>query len=697
MAKTRHTVPFSISILTLMALIVLPLASALLWLGWRAVDFQEQRNVDEQMGAFHAAVSSFMANGLRVVISAGETLAQTAAFSDSGGTARDENRLRQLIALLGRDPTVAATFAGYPDGHLIYVGRTALFSAQERAEFQVPDNGVLLIRVIDGQGGARREHWWFNSASAAPADQHARASTFDPRTRPWYMAALQRGAPALTDPYSFAWSTDIGVSAGVPIEGGGVIGFDFTLGTLANLMNEYKITPNSIIAVTTPTSDVSIESERCARNAEGCLSGEDEVRLILRRTAAGASDGTRIERTAEIAGRDYRLIVQGMTPIFGKPLTVAAAVPESELSAASNALLVRAAVAASIAVGLAILAVMASSLLLSRSMARLAAKTERIRQLDFSTHVPVTSRITEILKLSTAIERMREGLEVFGLYVSKELVGEIMRSPASTGLGGTRRQLTVMFTDIEGFSRISESIDPELLTSRLSRYFEILGEAISAHHGMIDKYIGDSVMAFWNAPQPDPDHIFNACRSALEAAAASRLLADKWRKLGRATFHTRIGLHTGMAVVGNVGARQRINYTLVGAVANQASRLEGLNKVYHTEILASGEVASATADRLVWRHVDRIVSAGTTEALDIHEPLGEIDQAGAHMAFLGKWEAARKAYSEGRFEAAKEAFCAVLALKPDDGPCRAFIDRCGRLAPSEPPPGWDGVWHFDRK
>src|SRR4029079_6624532 len=132
-----------------------------------------------------------------------------------------------------------------------------------------------------------------------------------------------------------------------------------------------------------------------------------------------------------------------------------------------------------------------------------------------------------------AVERMREGLEVFGLYVSKELVRQIMRSPASTGVGGERRDVTVMFTDIEGFSRISEDIAPELLTSRLSRYFEALGEVIAANRGMIDKYIGDSVMAFWNAPELDPDHVVHACRAALQAAAASRALAGKWRGRGR--------------------------------------------------------------------------------------------------------------------------------------------------------------------
>ncbi len=262
-----------------------------------------------------------------------------------------------------------------------------------------------------------------------------------------------------------------------------------------------------------------------------------------------------------------------------------------------------------------------------------------------------------------------------------------------------RRDITVMFTDIEGFSLISETMAPELLTSRLSRYFQALGDAIVRHRGMIDKYIGDSIMAFWNAPEPDDRHVANACRAALEAAAAGHLLAGKWGTRGRAAFRTRFGLHTGPTVVGNVGARDRINYTLVGAVANQASRIEGLNKAYGTEILASGDVARLTPDEFVWRHVDRVVPAGTTEALDVHEPLAERSDAAAavHAAFLARWNAGRAAYVGGKFGDATACFEAAAALRPGDGPCSILIARCAQFIRDGVPAGWDGAWRFDKK
>jgi adenylate cyclase len=695
---TRRSVPFSVTILTVMALIVVPLSSSLLWLGYRAVDRLETEDVDQRMADLDEAVASFLGTGLRVIVAVGQALAEEPAFAAQAGPAADEERLRQLAAVLRRHPAADAAYAGYADGRMLYAGRTESLGPEQRKEFDVPSGDPIVMRVIEGDGAERRETWRFVNVDGSLGEARTRASDYDPRRRPWYVAALQSGAPRLTAPYRFAWSGEPGVSVGVPLpSGGGVVGFDSSLGTLSRLIVQYKITPNAVILIAPRHSDVYIETRPCDRATdETCLPGDDVVRALVRRTAAEAA-GQRVQRDVDVAGRAYKLIVHPIAPIYGEGFSVAAAVPVEELTITSRALLARGAWAGAGAVGLAILAVLLVSVVLSRSMAQLAAKTQRIRDLDFSDLVPVTSRITEVLRLSEAVERMREGLQVFGLYVSKDLVRQIMRSPASAGVGGERRDVTVMFTDIEGFSRISEDIAPELLTSRLSRYFEALGTAISSNRGMIDKYIGDSIMAFWNAPELDPDHVVHACRAALQAAKASRALAEKWHDRGRPGFRTRIGLHAGLALVGNVGARDRINYTLVGAVANQASRLEGLNKVYDTEILASGEVAARTAEQFVWRHVDRIVAAGTTEALEIYEPLGEAAEAEQHAALLRHWLAGRAAYVDGRFDDAIGQFKAAAAIRPGDGPCRVFIERCTEFARAGLPEGWDGAWHFDRK
>ena len=594
-------------------------------------------------------------------------------------------------------PTMAATYVGYENGRFLFVGETDGMSVAQRQQYDAPDGPALLLRNLEPGSGERRETWWFQREDGSETERRTRMESYDPRTRPWFIEAMAAKGPVLTEPYHFAQADVVGVSTGVPLKRGGVIGFDFTLTTLSKLLSEYRFTPNSLIMVAGESGTVFMESEPCREAPNGCLPGEEAVRAAMKKAIAEAVGGHAVERDVEMAGRSYRLMVHQMPPAFGRRYMVGAAVPIVELSTDSQLLIERAAIAATVAVLLATLGGLFASLVLSRSIARIAAKTERIRDLDFEDRVPVESRITEIVRLSESVEHMREGLEVFGRYVSKNLVHQIMRSPGTAGVGGTRREITVMFTDIEGFSRLSETMEPELLTSRLSRYFDALGKAILTNRGTIDKYIGDGIMAFWNAPETDPDHVVNACRGALQAAAASRNLIAKWEQRGRPGFRTRIGLHTGPAVVGNVGAREHINYTLVGAVANQASRLEGLNKVYRTEVLASGEVAAATAGRFVWRHVDRIVAAGTTEVHDIHEPMGEIDTLPRHQAFLERWATARAAYMAGRFDEALAGFRAAAELRPKDGPCAVFVQRCLALVDEGRPATWNGTWHFDRK
>lgn len=699
MKSFRWSVPFSVTILALMALILAPLAGALLWLGWRSVNFVERLSGDQRVTVLEEAIERFVSNGLRGVVAVGQTLAETPIFRIDRGPEADDERRRQLVASLTHHPLVGAAFVAFRDGRFLFVGRSEVYWNTPRTPYQDQKPDSVQMLTIDGSGSERRETWWFQSADGTRSGTRVQPTDYDPLSRPWYVDTMRAGKAMLTPPYRFIQSNKFGVSVGVPLaDNEGVIGFDFTLDALSQLLTDYKITENAVIMVGHSLSTVVVESAPCPPDVKGCLEGDVQAREILRRTIRETIEqDRRIDREISIDGNAYRLIVHLMAPGFGQRFVVAAAVPQAELVAESRTLMERAAIAAAVAVALAIVAALVASWLVSRSIGRIAAKTEHIRNLDFSDRSPVRSRITEVARLSDSVERMREGLEVFGRYVSKTLVQQVMRSPESSGVGGVRRDVSVMFTDIESFSLLSERMEPEILTDRLSRYFDVLGTAISANKGTIDKYIGDSIMAFWNAPEPDPDHVANACRAALQAAAASNRLRDKWRARGRPTFRTRFGLHTGLAVVGNVGARERINYTLVGPVANQASRMEGLNKVYGTEILVSGEVAQLTADRFLWRHIDRIVAAGTTEAHEIYEPLGEIEDSARHSEFLARWRACHAAYDAGRFKEALTGFRATADLRPADGPSRVFIARCTAFLRDGTPPGWDGAWHFDRK
>lgn len=714
----RFSIPFSLTLLALLGLIVAPLAGVLLWLGAETTGALEHRNVHQRMTGLSAAVEGFLRNGVEQMILMGDTLADTPGFlpvnADAVGTqaaeAADMSRLEQLAGLLGRRSLIAAAFVGYANGHFLYAGRADTLSAGQRGDYGAAGDRTIILRRIDGHGPARRETWWLRTPDGRIGPPRHRANDYDPRRRPWYVEAVAADRPVLTEPYLFADADVMGISAGLPLpNAGGVFGYDITLDTLSTLIAAYKLTPNSVVMVGGP-SGVLARSRACAPSelapAEpGCLPGDSEARTaleqLMRQAQVEGEEGRQRQRARIGASADeYQLYVDAMPVLLDRTFVVAAAVPVSELSATARALLQRSALAAAAVIAVATLAALAGSLLLSRPLIQIARKTERIRHLDFSDRRPVQSRIREVVQLSQSIERMRDGLHNFGRYVSRGLVEQIMHSPEATGMRGVRRDVTVMFTDIEGFSRIAEQLRPEVLTQRLSHYFETLEPAIAGNRGTIDKYIGDSIMAYWNAPQTDDDHVFHACRAALEAAAASRKLAGKWQSRGRPAFRTRFGLHTGGAVVGNVGTRERINYTLVGPVANQASRLEGLNKVYGTDVLASGDVRRLAGDRLVWRAIDRVVAAGTTEPHDLHEPLALSEGAadpGSDAAFLAAWDAARADYVAGRFNKALMRFRAALELRPEDGPCRVFIARCTAFEARGVPAGWDGLWRFDHK
>src|SRR5262245_55682491 len=190
MKGSRRSIPFHVTLLTLMVLIVLPLAGALLWLGWRAVDQLEDRSIRHRMAALDSAVEGFLTSGLRVVVAVGSTLAETQAFAPDS-TIPDEERLRQFAVIIERYPAMAAIFVGYADGRFLYVGRTDMLSVSQRLEFDAPDAPSLLMRSIVAGEGLRRETWWFRLADGSDTPIRTRMVDYDPRARPWYIEAMR--------------------------------------------------------------------------------------------------------------------------------------------------------------------------------------------------------------------------------------------------------------------------------------------------------------------------------------------------------------------------------------------------------------------------------------------------------------------------------------------------------------------------
>jgi adenylate cyclase len=236
----------------------------------------------------------------------------------------------------------------------------------------------------------------------------------------------------------------------------------------------------------------------------------------------------------------------------------------------------------------------------------------------------VSSRVREIGSLSRAMNRARDAIHTFALYVPREFVREGIRSGSFSGRAASRNEVTALFTDIYDFTTISEAHAPEQVVAMLSGYFDIFAEAVSAHDGSIIQFLGDSVFAMWNAPVADEEHAADACRCALAVEQALAGFNEKQRLEGLPEFRTRFGIHTGQAVVGSVGAADRLQYTAMGDTINVASRLEGMNKQYGTTIIASDAVYSRCADVIRFRPLGTAQAKGRAVAIALYEVTGVI-------------------------------------------------------------------------
>ena len=275
---------------------------------------------------------------------------------------------------------------------------------------------------------------------------------------------------------------------------------------------------------------------------------------------------------------------------------------------------------------------------------------------------------------------------LFSKYVHKDVLRELMKSPEKLNLQGEKRELTVLFSDLRGFTTLSESLSPEELTKILNGYFSAMTPSILEEHGTIDKFIGDAIMAFWNAPLEVQHHERHAVLSALRMQEALR----DFNKQHDTTLAVGVGIHTGHAVVGNVGSQERVNYTVLGDTVNLASRVESLTKKYGVEILVTEEVKNKVDDTgIIFRKLDVITVKGKTEPTVLYEVMRSHD---INAKFVKEYGVAFLEYQSGNFAKASELFKA-LADK-GDLPSEKMYERLSSLSNIE---NWDGVWHFDEK
>jgi class 3 adenylate cyclase/HAMP domain-containing protein len=314
-----------------------------------------------------------------------------------------------------------------------------------------------------------------------------------------------------------------------------------------------------------------------------------------------------------------------------------------------------------------------------------------VREGKFDTRVDIGGR-DEIGALGDAFNNMTTGLKALGIYTDHKLATTIMRDAKALVIEGARETGSVFFSDIKGFTGITESLNAAQLVTLLGEYFTEMSDAVKAEGGYVDKFIGDAVMAYWGPPFVKDGYGISACRAAVLCMRAAAKLRERWKKEGKPPFYQRIGIATGEVTVGNIGSATKKNFTVIGDSVNLASRLEGANKVYKTEILVDERTAELASGEVLTREIDQIRVVGKLQPTRIYELLALARESNArHITLCKLYGAALQAYREKKFAEGAKLAGDALAQYPEDGPSAWLKARCEGYMKAPPPEEWEPV------
>lgn len=546
---------------------------------------------------------------------------------------------------------------------------------------------------------------------------------YDPRERDWYTiahsgAAEYEPSAALpqqvywTDPYSFFTTGEPGITASLHVEDPGgrrlVLAFDVQLRDLSEFTRQLEVSPGGLsIVMGEDRRVIGLPGlARFARPAErraALLQYPRNLGLQVLTDGANAAalreDGAPPIFSFESGGERHWADLRRVPLGANRAISIVVVVPESDLVGVINEqrllLLGVSVLGFAAAVGMALWLARRYSLPLSA----LAQNSQRIGSLELRQIEPVSSTLREVEQLATEQERMRVALDSFSRYVPVDVIKELMTRGEAARIGGARREITALFTDIQGFTSISEGLSPEALTAHMAIYFEEMLKIVQGDgYGTVTQLNGDGLVAFWGAPIQDDEHAGHCAGAVLRCQERLAELNQRWEGEGLPPLPTRFGVASGPVVVGNVGALSRLVYTALGDTVNLASRLEGLSRFYGTKVLMSDASREAAGDAFAWRRVDRVRVKGKSRAVEIHELLGRSGQVSdPRLRRARRYEEALDAYRSRLFG---EAIFRLEALEADEPGDLSVIRLLGLARDYErtaPPEDWDGASDFFEK
>lgn len=619
-AERRRTGSLSVIVGTVFAAIVIVLSGTLLTMNYVTVADLGKREAIIRFDQVGGAVRSTLASEISLI----DTVLDTASLTvetDIPKTDLVTLLLSMLIDMRSSTPAVTGVEIGEADGGMVLaraVAGTRTAGDPANAAYEI----AILYPAADGEP-AREVRTFLDENKKIVLSLPPSPPRFDPRTRPWYIAGVKDPTAHIIPPYVFANSATLGVSLvrASRLTPGTVIAFDATLADLDKLLRRVRTSSDMELVA-------FLRSGLLLAHADGALLRPndpppprlDQTGSPVRAALLRISETTPAGHLQDLSVDGERYLAQVAPAIDALPeVLIGIAYPYERVLGPAGAARRDGLIVSVAALTLSLIGVLMAARRIARPLTVLTARMRRIMALKLQGPPPPQSSIREINELSTALGTMEVALATFARYVPRQIVRGIVDHHMSPDLGGRRQPVTVLFTDVTAFSTMAETLTPEEVMARTSRYFGVLGRALIAGGATIDKYIGDSIMAFWNAPGEQPDHVAMACRAVLAAAERIDALNADLVAEGAEPMLTRFGLHTGEALVGNVGSADRMNYTVLGHTVNIAARLEGLNKTYRTRILVTESVRLEAGPGFLFRHVDTIAPRGTRVPIRIHE------------------------------------------------------------------------------
>jgi len=540
------------------------------------------------------------------------------------------------------------------------------------------------------------------------------------RTRPYYLAAKEAGKSTWTETYTFIGSEGMfdipGISRATPVYDNdallGVLTADIDLFSLSTYLKrvplgesgyafiiekrkdgKYRLIAHPNMSLLTRTDD---DGKTTGVNAD-----ESSDRLISELTGTfdfASPSSASVAQLIPIQDEHWLGAYRALEGDDMPPWIVGVVLPEKDMMDRIHAMNKRQAELVVYGVVITLLLGIFFARRVTRAIQKVTSDMEQIANFNLDEDDQATGKalISEIREMNRATTTTKQALRSFGRYVPRKLVRDLMRSGQEATLGADRQTVSILFTDIAGFTPIVESTEPSIVLASLEEYFICMNRELKKSQGTVSQYMGDAIMAFWNAPLPQPDHAVLACRSALAMRENSRDLVKGADAKGFPKLPTRFGIETGEVMVGNIGADERFSYTCLGDTANTAARLEGLNKAYGTEIILGHNAAAEVEGLFLLRPLDKVRVKGKEIGAMVYELIAEandVDQV--RESGLKHYADGLEDYFAGRFDRAQQAFERCHSLIND--PTSDIMARRCRALLADPPEDWNGIWVMKTK